>query len=257
MIVIPASALTLTKFAVVGDIGCKARSITNLENIADSKLPFIGIGDYMYNCAPGDDVSGKRLGDLYADIQHKIGAKGNHDLTQQAKWAQEVFQYGDTGVKAWKLGKVGIIVMNPYINFKKGSGQYEFIQNKSSFFENNNRIDWIIYVVHEPFYSPAVTGGHDANAEMQKVYAPLIKGHNGFLIQAHNHVTAFGTVDGINQILCGGGGHGGDVIGNLNGFAWGTSKAFGYCELSFNDNIVTAKFIDTSKNRVKEYIFTR
>jgi hypothetical protein len=229
-----------------------------LKNLGKSDLPFVGLGDYMYSCHPGDNVAGKRLGDLYADISNKIGAEGNHEAVrgQEEQWAEDTFKYPND-FAAWKLKDLGIIVMNPYVAFKKGSDQYNFIVNKSKTLDANPFIKTLVYVVHEPLYTPAVTGGHGANVQLKELFAPVIKEHKGFLLEAHNHITAFGKVDGINQAICGGGGSGGDTLGKLNGFTWGTSKDFGYCEFTFNQNNITAKLVGNNQVNVKEYTFTR
>jgi hypothetical protein len=250
-----------TEIAAVGDIGCKSNSLKTLENIANSKLPMIGIGDYMYKCAPGDKIGGgdDRLGDLYQAITHKVGVEGNHEAEngQQEAWAEKTFQYPND-YAAWKLGDVGFIMINPYVAFKKGSDQYNFIVAKSKLFDANPRINWIVYVTHEPLYTPAVTGGHGANTALRDIIGPIIKEHNGFLLEGHNHVTAFGRIDGVNTAMCGSGGYGGDSLGKLNGFAWGTSSTFGHCTFQFFDNSIVAKMIGSNTEQVvRQYIFNK
>lgn len=259
------SASALVRLAAVGDIGCKDASIATLENLGESKLPLIGIGDYMYKCSPGDMVGDEggtggddRLGDLYADIEHKVGAEGNHEAEkgQQEQWAEDTFKYPND-FAAWKLGDVGIIILNPYEDFKKGSDQYDFVVAKSMLFNANPKINWIVYVTHEPLYTPTVSGGHGANTALKDTYAPIIKKYGGFLLEAHNHITAFGTINNINIAMCGGAGYGGDTLGKLNGFSWATSKEFGYCDFTFMPNSIVAKMIGTDGNTVREHMFTR
>jgi hypothetical protein len=252
-------SFALTKMAAVGDIGCKTDSISNLRNIADSGLPLLGLGDYMYNCHPGDIEEGKRLGDYYHDIWDKVGAEGNHEHEngQESQWAMDTFRYPN-GYAAWSLGNVGIIVMNPYLDFEEGSDQYDFIVAKSEKLDANPNIDWIVYVTHEPMWTPSVDGGHGPNTDLRDAIGPIVKGYNGFLIQAHNHVTAFGTNDGVNQILCGGGGYGGDDIEKLSGFDYATADDFGYCSLEFNtNNTAHVNLIGTDGQIVKSQIFTK
>lgn len=252
---------TNTQLAAVGDIGCKDNSLATLENIAESGLPFIGLGDYMYKCHPGDDVGdGDRLGDLYAAIQNKVGGEGNHEAVseQEEQWAEDTFKYPND-FAAWKLKDVGIIIMNPYVAFKKGSDQYNFVVAKTALFKANPLINYIVYATHEPLYTPAVTGGHSANTALRDLYAPIIKEAAAkkpvLLLEAHNHVTAFGKLNGINIAMCGSGGYGGDTLGKLVGFDWATSKAFGHCQFEFKPNAIVGQMIGTDGSVVKSQIF--
>ncbi|HEY1247596.1 MAG TPA: hypothetical protein VGE97_01290, partial [Nitrososphaera sp.] len=110
------------------------------------------------------------------------------------------------------------------------------------------------YVTHEPLWTPSYGGGHGPNTDLRNTYAEIIKGYNGFLIQAHNHGMGFGNVEGVDQALCGGGGYSGDTLEKLNGWEWATTKS-GYCSFEFGDNQITAKAIDTNNKVLNTQVF--
>lgn len=225
--------------AAIGDIGCKSASISNLKNLDAANLVLLGLGDYLYRCSSSSVQK-------YYDGITKFGAKGNHeDDGEGAGWAKTNFRYGDRGYGSWKYGDLGIIILDPYQSYKQGSTQYNYVKAKSEQFTfkivdgqkvPRTDIKQIIYAVHEPLYTPTVEGGHGPNTGLRAAYGPIIKQYDGLLVQAHNHVTAFGTVDGIPQVVCGGGGYGGDSVGKLSGWEFATAK-FGYCKFTFGDTV--------------------
>lgn len=248
-----------TKMLAVGDIGCKSASIDNLANIAESKLPLMGGGDYMYKCHPGDKIGSDRLGDFYAAIQDKVGAKGNHENDgQEEDWAAKTFQH-EQGYQAWRLdgskGELAFIVLDPYQSFNADSKQYKFVKEKVDKFAKDPTIDWIVFVVHEPLWTPDVGGGHPANTDLRKFYEPIIGPlDNAFLLQFHNHVMGAATIANINQAMCGGGGYGGDELLGLNGWDWATDE-MGYCSFTFKPDHIEADFIGTDGQVIKHFVW--
>jgi hypothetical protein len=255
----------LTRMALSGDFGGKSASVANLENIDKANTCFLGLGDYMYNEHPGSNVGGQngggdvKLGQLWDNIRCKVGFPGNHELgkNQEADWAAETFRYSDQGFGAWRLKDVGIIGINPYEDFEKGSDQYNFVDRKAKEFDARPGINWIVFAVHEPFWTPTTIGGHGPNTDLRDTYEPIIKRTDGaILAQAHNHIIALGTVSDINQMICGGGGYGGDELGKLNGWEWGTDE-MGWCFAEFEPNAVTVKSIGTDGELIRSQTFTR
>lgn len=238
-----AQALTLVNAA--GDFGCKSNSIANLKNLDASPLPLIGIGDYLYKCSLSSVQK-------YYDGINKVGAKGNHEDQGQGKdWAKTAFRYFDRGYTSWILNDIAIIILDPYQSFDKNSNQYKYVVAKSEQFASRpGDLNWIVYVVHEPLWTPSAGGGHGPNKDMRSVYGPLIQKYKGFLIEAHNHLTAFGTVENVPQALCGGAGYGGDTLGDLNGWEWATATKFGYCKFEFQKNAIVGQLIGASDGKV-------
>jgi hypothetical protein len=238
-----AQALTLAN--AVGDIGCKSNSISNLKNLDASPLPLIGVGDYLYKCSLSSVQK-------YYDGINKVGGKGNHEEQGEGKaWAKNAFRYFDRGYTSWILNDIAIIILDPYQSFDKNSNQYKYVVAKSEqFAARPGDINWIVYLTHEPLWTPTVKGGSGPHKDMRSVYGPLIAKYNGFLLNGHNHITAFGTVDNIPQAICGGGGYGGDSLGDLNGWEWATATKFGYCKFEFQKNAIIGQLISASDGKV-------
>jgi hypothetical protein len=260
-LVTSAQAVFATKLVMSGDFGGKSASVKNLQNIAKEKACFVGLGDYMYDKHPGSNVNNVRLGDLWDDIVCKVGYPGNHELdrNQEAPWAAETFKYGDLGYNAWKLRDIGIIGINPYEDFDQGSDQYNFVKRKATEFNTRSDINWVVFAVHEPLWTPTTIGGHGPNTDLRDTYTPIINSVDKkgvLLVQAHNHIVAAGVVNDINMLVCGGGGYGGDELGKLNGYEWGTDK-MSYCVADFNANSVNAKVVDTNGAIIRNQVFTR
>ena len=246
----------------VGDIGCKTNSIKNLQNLDKSTHTLLGLGDYLYSCSSSSVQK-------YYDGIVKVGAKGNHEDDGQGKiWAKNNFRYGDRGYGSWKLGDIGIIILDPYQSYKQGSTQYNYVKAKSEQFTfktdpttgqkvPRTDINWVLYAVHEPLWTPNVGGGHGPNTGLRSTYAPIITQYKGFLLEAHNHITAFGVINSVPQVLCGGGGYGGDSLGSLNGFSWGTSSQFGFCKLFFQKDKVIVQLIGTDNTVKHTHTFTK
>jgi len=262
LITASSQAFALTKLTMSGDFGGKSASVKNLQNIAKEKACFIGLGDYMYDKHPGSNVNNVRLGDLWNDIVCKIGYPGNHELirNQEADWSAKTFKYGDLGYNSWKIRDIGIIGINPYEDFDQGSDQYNFVKRKATEFNSiRNDINWVVFAVHEPLFTPTTIGGHGPNTDLRDTYLSIIKSIDKkgvLLVQAHNHIVAVGTVNDLNMLVCGGGGYGGDQLGKLNGYEWGTDK-MSYCVADFNANTVNAKVIDTNGATIRNQVFTR
>jgi len=230
---------TSTTIAVLGDIGCKSTAKTNLNNIAKSGDKYLGLGDYLYNCS-GSDVSKQ----WNAIRQEKHGVVGNHDdeKSSSMNWMRNNLGLGLNGWFSWKINDVAIIGVNTYKDFDEGSAQHAYLERKTAQFcgredSTTSPISWVIYAMHEPIQTPSVGGGHGLNKPLRNVIEPLAEkcGNNVIILEAHNHITAFGNVQGNNHAMCGGGGQGGDSLGNANGFEFQTTT-FGYCKLTLNND---------------------
>lgn len=241
-------------FNVMGDVGCKTASINNLKNLAGKPISFFGAGDYMYGCSPSGS-----LGTLWNNINSKKGVYGNHECQngQQTSWASSTFVLSgcSKGYFAYvRGGDTAVIGINSYASYKPGSAQYKFVEQKTKFYTNQSTSMQIVYLFHEPIYTPTFSGGHSPNTGLRSAYLPLIKQYDVFVISAHNHGTAFGTINGVKIAICGGGGYGGDGGGSLNGFTY-TTLTFGYCNFHFEPGKIVAKLIGTSNQVVRTHMW--
>lgn len=247
-----------TVLAALGDVGCKTVAKENLNNIGKADIPLLTVGDYLYKCSPS------KIQKYWDAIRVKHGVYGNHDADTPTNKAFTIknLGLGPKGWFSWRLGDIGIIGINQYAPYKIGTEQYNYVKDKTEQFITRPGINWIVYVFHEPIYTPTVEGGHGPNKLFRSVYEPIIKSvPNSLVIEAHNHVTAFGNIAGINQAICGGGGQGGDEVTNgqngLNGWEWQMSDVFGYCLFEFHDDYATAKLIKTDGTTKETHTYTK
>jgi hypothetical protein len=73
----------------------------------------------------------------------------------------------------------------------------------------------------------------------------LIKQYHVLVIQAHTHLTAFGTVNGVPTAICGGGGEDGTSTNGLGAYTYSSSK-MGFCAFHIEQGKMTVKHIGTA-----------
>jgi hypothetical protein len=244
-----------TSLIGLGDIGCKDNAKKNLNNIAASGIPLLGVGDIRYGC------SISTIKPLWDAIAVKHSPYGNHDVESSTSknFVKEIMQLGTKGWFSWRIADLGIIGINQYSDYKKGSEQYNYVQSKTTQFCGRTDISWVIYAMHEPYQTPSFGGGHGPNKLTRDNIGPIVqscqdKNENVLVLEGHNHGVAFGNIQGINHAVCGGGGQGGDSLGSLNGFEYGSTKA-GYCKFSFGETTATVQHIGTDNKVLKTFPF--
>jgi len=249
---IPASFLNThgAEFRTGGDWGCTTNAQTNLKNIAkDQTKSFMGLGDYVYSCNTGS----KTFTTLWNNITSKKGVPGNHECEkgQGTKWASQTFGYGDCKTKGYfaviRGGNTGVIGLNPYGDYKKGTGQYNYVVSKTNQYKNDSSIKWIVYLIHDPLYPIGCSGSHCHDLEIsgfKKVYEPIIKSSGKeILIQAHTHLTGAGKINNVPVAVCGGGGEDKtNAVSNTRGYQWETSKP-GFCLVHTESDIAMIQLI--------------
>lgn len=257
MMLIPHSFVRASDFNAAGDFGCRPNAIQNLKNLAGKSISFFGIGDYSYKC------SQSTIKPLWDKINSKKLAAGNHEC-QKGEDSLKFGLYGGTGgcSKGYLAvtrggGDTGVILLNPYTAYKKGTSQYNYVLSKTNQYLNDSKINWIVYIMHPLVYPIGCSASHCHGVDQpgfNSVYEPLIRNTGkGFIIQAHTHLTAFGTVKGIPTAICGGGGEDLTTLGNLNGYTYGTNKA-GYCNFHFDNNgEASVRLIGTNNQIIHEH----
>ena len=254
VLIVPHSFAQAADFNAVGDIGCKSSAISNLKNLAGKTISFFGLGDYSYKCSAGT------IKPLYDQINSKKLIAGNHECEKSGQNA-----LGFTGCKkgyfaVTRGSDTGVIGLNPYTSYKKGSSQYNLVTTASNSYANSTAINWIVYLIHNDFYPVGCSGDHCHavdKAAFNKIYEPIIKATGkGFVLQAHTHLTAFGTPKGIPSAICGGGGEDGTKLGSSNGYTYGTAIP-GYCNFHFGQDNATVKLIGTNNQIVHEHNYKK
>lgn len=248
------------KLVTVGDIDCD-RGLNNAKTIRSLGLPFIELGDIWYRtkCI-------KALSNVIDDIKKRYSVIGNHEL-EDKKFKEaytKLFKINGKGLSTgayWKITMDGVMYIgtNIYVNFKKGSNQYNKIQEWCS----NPTSDKIIALVHTPLFAPEgakAGGGHDPNTAFRSVYGPVFDRCGvDAVFSGDDHIYGYYDRDGStwDQVICGQGGRGGDTIAQdkLKPFQFAKSlpnRVGGYCITEFLDSDhLKVEFFDQKKNLLK------
>ena len=254
----PYSFVHASDFNAMGDVGCKSAAVSNLHNLAGKPISFFGIGDYSYKC------SSSTIKPLWIEINSKKLAAGNHEC-EKGEDSLKFATMGGTGCSkgyfaVTRGGDTGVIGLNPYTSYKKGSSQYNFVVQKTNEYKNNTSINWIVYIFHPLMFPVGCSQSHCHGVDkagFNSVYDPIIRGSGkGFVLQAHTHLTALGTPKGIPAAICGGGGEDGTKLGSLNGYSYGTNQ-LGYCKLHFEKGKAIASLIGTNNQIIHEHTWNR
>jgi hypothetical protein len=90
------------------------------------------------------------------------------------------------------MNNVHVTVIDPFIDYKPGSSQYQFIENDLRNASNNQKIDWKFVVESTPIYtSPS---DHPANSTIRDTYHPLFDKYGidiVFTSDNHNYQRTF------------------------------------------------------------------
>ena len=111
----------------------------------------------------------------------------------------------------------------------------------------SNIID-IVFVFHEPIYPVPCSGSHCHGLEkaaFKSTYEPLIKQYHALVVQAHTHLTAFGTINGVRSAECGGGGEDGTSL-NGNGAYTYVSNKMGFCYFHIHNGNTVVEHVGTN-----------
>lgn len=236
-------------FKSVGDVGCKTAAKQNLANLAKDGNSFFGAGDYSYKC------SSSSIKPLWDKVPSKQLALGNHECEKSGQDALKVksgyFSNGGCGrgYGAFIRGNsVAVFVLNDYTSYKSGSSQYNYVANKLKQVSNMSNIIDIVFVFHEPIYPVPCSGSHCHGLEkaaFKSTYEPLIKQYHALVVQAHTHLTAFGTINGVRSAECGGGGEDGTSL-NGNGAYTYVSNKMGFCYFHIHNGNTVVDHVGTN-----------
>lgn len=239
-------------FKAGGDWGCKSSANSNIKNLAKDTQSFFGVGDYSYKC------SSSSIKPLWDKVPSKQLALGNHECEKSGQDALKVGTgYSSNGGCGKGYGmflrggnSVAVFVLNQYTSYKAGSSQYKFVVSKLAQVDNMTSVKVIFFVMHEPIYPVPCSSSHCHGLDkpsFKSTYEPIIKAHNGIVISAHTHLTAFGVVNGVRTSVCGGGGEDGTSL-NGNGAYTYVSKTMGFCYFhTTSDKIIVEQIDPTGK----------
>ena len=180
-------------FAFAGDYGCDSTTKETV-NAMKKKNPdlVLAVGDLSETRDP--DCFFKMFKSLDEKGKLKV-ALGFHDMNDgddsSSRFSQYLshFDMADS-FYSFDYKNIHFLVMNTgldsLIPFGKGSQQYNFVKSDLAQASNTNKIDWIIVVSYQPFYtSPTV---HLAPGNLRVVYSSLFEKYGvDLVVTAHNH----------------------------------------------------------------------
>ncbi len=180
-------------FAFAGDYGCDSTTKETV-NAMKKKNPdlVLAVGDLSETRDP--DCFFKMFKSLDEKGKLKV-ALGFHDMNDgddsSSRFSQYLshFDMADS-FYSFDYKNIHFLVMNTgldsLIPYGKGSQQYDFVKSDLAQASNTNKIDWIIVVSYQPFYtSPTV---HLAPGNLRVVYSPLFEKYGvDLVVTAHNH----------------------------------------------------------------------
>ena len=127
---------------------------------------------------------------------------GNHEGQGKlfAKYFQNQLYQNNRYYYSFIYGNAHFIALDQFTKLKKGSEQYNWLENELS----KSTSEWKIILLHKPGYT---AGGHGDNKTVKKVLQPLFEKYNVQLVLAgHNHYYARANVNDVTHITTGGGG---------------------------------------------------
>jgi hypothetical protein len=180
-------------FAFAGDYSC---DITTNEtvNAMKKKDPdlALAVGDLSETRDP--DCFFKMFKSLDEKGKLKV-AFGYHDMDEgddsSSRFNQYLSHFDMTNpFYSFDYKNIHFLVMttglDSLIPYGKGSQQYDFVKSDLAKASTTNKIDWIIVVSYQPFYTSPTE--HEAPGNLREVYSPLLEKYGvDLVITAHNH----------------------------------------------------------------------
>jgi len=193
------NALTTTNknsfnIAVAADWGCDENATKTAENIQEKDPELvIAAGDLSY------DESSDCWFEIIEPFVSKMKiAMGDHEYIDTSGGAIGIIdQYLkplnlEKTYYSFDMNNVHVSVIDPYIDYRPGSSQYQFIENDLKTASTNPKIDWTFVVESIPIYtSPAQ---HPGNSTIRDIYHPLFDKYGVdvvFTSDNHNYQRTF------------------------------------------------------------------
>jgi hypothetical protein len=180
--------------AVAADWGCDENAEKTAQNI-QSMDPELVIGN--------GDLSYKKSAECWFEIIQPFKSKmkiamGDHEYSDTSGSALGVVNQYLKPLNLTKtyysfdINNVHVVVIDPYIDYKPESAQFQFIENDLKTASTNPNIDWIFTVESTPLYtSPSK---HPADTTIRNTYHPLFDRYDVDLVLSsdnHNYQRTF------------------------------------------------------------------
>jgi hypothetical protein len=180
--------------AVVADWGCNKDAKQTSKNIQEKNPELvIAAGDLSYK-GQGDCWE-TIVSPFESKLKVSMGDHEYHDTNGGKIGVMNEYLYPLNLAKTYysfDKNNVHFVFMDPYVDYKPGSKQYQFIENDLKTAYNNPSIDWTFVVEHIPMYtSPSK---HSANFTIRDTYHPLFDKYGVDLVFSgdnHNYQRTF------------------------------------------------------------------
>ena len=189
----PKSTKDAYSFAFAGDYDCDSTTRETVNAMKKNNPDLVlAVGDLSETRDP--DCFFKMFKSLDEKGKLKV-ALGFHDMNDgddsSSRFSQYLSHFDMTdSFYSFDYKNIHFLVMNTgldsLIPYGKGSQQYNFVKSDLAQASNTNKIDWIIVVSYQPFYtSPTV---HLAPGNLGVLYSPLFEKYGvDLVVTAHNH----------------------------------------------------------------------
>jgi len=173
-------------FGAVGDTDEAEKAKAIIKNMASHGVELIiGLGDYRY------DDGELNVNEFWNDIvmPNKGGAKwygalGNHDVDDSKLYLNKFNQ--SSWIYSFDSNGTHFLALDAYADYKKGSGQYNFVQNDLKKASSNPNVKWKVVFMHPPMYASCSV--HCPESELRYTYQPLFDQYNvDLVLQGHDH----------------------------------------------------------------------
>ena len=179
----------------VGDTKCGDNARRTFQNIVREGPHlnlFLGDSAYEHDATCFIDI----FRSLNGLKEKTIFTRGNHDDKEDESDAVKMQLESYFGITDWtvttQLGNIYMICMNsqdPDWDLKN-KDQYNWVRIKleesSKLRDKENKIDWIIVLIHKPLYT--LKGGHPPERKARDIYQPLFDQFQvDFVLHGHSH----------------------------------------------------------------------
>jgi len=171
-----------------------------------------------------------------------IGVRGNHEdsATFWTQYWPEPFQSGGL-YWSFDYGPAHFVLLDAYTDFGVGSEQYNWL--KADLAASSKT--WKFVATHEPGWSAG--SGHENNIPFQTDLQPLFQQSGvAMVFSGHNHYYARAMVNGIVELIMGGGGAPLYTPASGQPDIVITSESYSFGEFTISGNTLTAKVVDNS-----------
>lgn len=174
-------------FGTVGDWGCNSNTKSTVNNLkAKSPERVLALGDYSYQ------PTAKCWLDTIKDIKTKTRINiGNHEYDGNGP-SQYLNAFGlNSQYYSFNYANTHVLTMATELSFKKGSSQYNFVDNDLKTAAADPNIKWIIVNYHKLMYTSPNTCSSSSckgSSTLRDTYHPLFDKYGvDLVLQAHVH----------------------------------------------------------------------